>query len=85
MTDDAVVAQLRTLATADLTYDICLRDHSSRHPAGGADGDNVGVRIAQELRRLDKLGTVGDRDELLESNLSRNIDRFLCLSLAAAG
>jgi hypothetical protein len=83
MTDDAVVAQLRTLATADLTYDICLR--SSRHPAGGADGDNVGVRIAQELRRLDKLGTVGDRDELLESNLSRNIDRFLCLSLAAAG
>jgi hypothetical protein len=57
-----------TLATADLTYDICLRDHSRQHPAGGADGDNVGARFAQELRRLDKLGTVDDRDELLESN-----------------
>ena len=44
---------------------------------------SVGARFAQDLRRLDKLGTVDDPDELLESNLSKNIDRFLCLSLAA--
>jgi hypothetical protein len=57
-----------TLAKDDLTYDICLRDHSRQHPAGGADGDNVGASIAQELGRLDKFGVVDDRDELLESS-----------------
>jgi hypothetical protein len=57
---------------------------ASRPGSVFAEIASVEARFAQDLRRLDKLGTVDDRDELFESNLSKNIDRFLCLSLAAA-
>jgi len=32
-----------TLATSNLTYGNCLRDHSLCHSAGRADGENVGA------------------------------------------
>jgi hypothetical protein len=69
---------------ADLTDDICLRDHPSRNAVRGADSDNLGVSIAQELRRIDKFCAIDDPDELLLSN-GRTLSLLLArLPLGAA-